>query len=380
MIMKKIFTLIVMLTAAIGMQAQDTWTVAGTEALLGSGWSVEDTNNDMTSTDGTIFTLVKKDVALKGGGKYEFKVVKNHSWDEAYPGENALVEIAEDGAYTVTFTFNAETKEVSSAAEKTGEASFGETTWTIAGVAAICGSEWDPKDTSNDLKSTDGVNYTIVKTDLVLEAGVSYAFKVVGDHDWGEAYPGDNYTFTVNETGKYTVTIKFNKDSKEISVETEKTGDAVIAEKTWTIAGVEALMGSNWDNTDTNNDMTNMGDGTYQLVKKDVVMEAEKAYEFKVLANHSWGENYGADGVADGPNVTISVETAGTYDVTFVWNPESKELYATAEPVYPADPESVNSLKSSFTANSAVYNLQGQRVKANFRGIAIKNGRKIIVK
>ena len=377
MIMKKIFTLIVMLTAAIGMQAQDTWTVAGTEALLGSGWSVEDTNNDMTSTDGTIFTLVKKDVALKGGGKYEFKVVKNHSWDEAYPGENALVEIAEDGAYTVTFTFNAETKEVSSAAEKTGEASFGETTWTIAGVAAICGSEWDPKDTSNDLKSTDGVNYTIVKTDLVLEAGVSYAFKVVGDHDWGEAYPGDNYTFTVNETGKYTVTIKFNKDTKEISVETEKTGDAVIAEKTWTIAGVEALMGSNWDNTDTNNDMTNMGDGTYQLVKKNVEMEAEKAYEFKVLANHSWGENYGADGVADGPNVTISVETAGTYDVTFVWNPESKELYATADA---ANPESVNSLKSSFTANSAVYNLQGQRVKANFRGIAIKNGRKIIVK
>lgn len=377
MIMKKIFTLIVMLTAAIGMQAQDTWTVAGTEALLGSGWSVDDTNNDMTSTDGTIFTLVKKDVALKGGGKYEFKVVKNHSWDEAYPSENALVEIAEDGAYTVTFTFNAETKEVSSAAEKTGEASFGETTWTIAGVAAICGSEWDPKDTSNDLKSTDGVNYTIVKTDLVLEAGVSYAFKVVGDHDWGEAYPGDNYTFTVNETGKYTVTIKFNKDSKEISVETEKTGDAVIAEKTWTIAGVEALMGSNWDNTDTNNDMTNMGDGTYQLVKKNVEMEAEKAYEFKVLANHSWGENYGADGVADGPNVTISVETAGTYDVTFVWNPESKELYATAEA---ANPESVNSLKNDLMVNSAIYNLQGQRVKAAFRGIAIKNGRKVIVK
>lgn len=43
-------------------------------------------------------------------------------------------------------------------------------------------------------------------------------------------------------------------------------------------------------------------------------------------------------------------------------------------------PESVNSLKSNFTANSAVYNLQGQRVKANFRGIAIKNGRKVVIK
>lgn len=375
--MKKIFTLLVMLTAALGMQAQDTYTVAGTEAMMGSNWDPSDTNNDMTSTDSKTYTLVKENVAMKGGGKYEYKVLKNRSWDTSYPAANALIEITEDGTYTVTFTFDAETLEPSATAVKTGDASFEESTWTIAGVDGLCGSSWNPSDTSNDMTSTDGINFTLTKEDVVLEAGVSYGFKVVADHSWDEAYPNDNYVLTVQETGKYTIVFKFNKDTKEISVETEKTGDAVIAEKIWTIAGEKALMGSEWDNTDTNNDMTNMDDGTYQLVKHNVAMEAEKEYAFKVLANHSWGENYGADGVPDGSNVTVSVETAGNYDVTFVWNPESKELYATADV---ADTESVKSLKSSFTANNAVYNLEGQRVKANFRGIAIKNGRKMMVK
>lgn len=366
-----------MLTAALGMQAQDTYTVAGTEALLGSNWDPADTNNDMASTDGKTFTLVKQELTLKGGGKYEYKVLKNRSWDTSFPADNASVEIPEDGKYTVTFTFNAETNEPSAVAVKTGDASFGESTWTVAGVEALCTSSWEPKDTSNDMTSTDGTNFTLVKTDLVLEAGVSYSFKVVADHSWDEAYPSENYQLTVAETGKYTVTFKFNKDTKEVGAEAVKTGEAVIGKKTWTIAGEEALMGSSWNNDDTNNDMTDMEDGTFQLVKTNVTMEAEKEYEFKVLANHSWGENYGADGVPDGSNVKVSVETAGIYDVTFVWNPESKELYATTEL---SDPANINKLTNSFTANAVLYNLQGQRVKAGYRGIAIKNGRKMIVK
>jgi hypothetical protein len=40
----------------------------------------------------------------------------------------------------------------------------------------------------------------------------------------------------------------------------------------------------------------------------------------------------------------------------------------------------VKSLKSNIVANSVIYNLQGQRVKAGFRGVAIKNGHKVIMK
>jgi len=385
MIMKKIFTLLMMLTAVLGIQAQDTWTVAGTEALCGSNWNTSDESNDMTTADGKIFTWEKTDVALKAGAKYEIKVVKNHSWDEEVYGgaaggqesDNYEIRVEADGKYTVSITFDSEAKTIAAQTTKTGEASFGESTWTVAGVESLLGSNWDPSDTNNDMTSTDGVNFTLVKTGVTLEAGVSYGFKVVADHSWGEEYPSSNYVLTVEETGTYTVTITFNQETKDVGASAQKTGEAVIAEKTWTIAGVEALLGTNWDNTDTNNDMTDMGDGTYQLVKYNVALEAEKEYEFKVLANHSWSENYGADGIADGQNVTVSVEVAGNYDVTFVWNPESKELYATAD-VH--DPASVTAVKTSLVQKSVIYNLQGQRVKDGYRGIAIKNGHKVVIK
>ena len=376
--MKKIFTLIVMLAATLGMQAQDTWTVAGQKAILGVDWAPSDATNDMTSTDDVNFTLTKTGMMVKAGN-YGYKVVKNHAWDEAYPADNAVLPIAEDGEYTIVFSFNTESKEVSAVPTKTGAyvpPVVGEQTWTVAGAEAIFGSSWDTGNTDNDMTSADGINYILTKEGVVLEAGVSYGFKIVADHAWDEAYPADNYNLTVEENGTYTVTITFNKDTKEVGARTVKTGDAVIADKVWTIAGVEELMGSGWDQTDTNNDMTNMGDGTFQLVKYNVAMEAEKNYEFKVLANHSWDENYGADGQPGGDNVTVSVETAGNYDVTFVWNPESKELYATTEV---ANPAAISTVKTNAVV-SVIYNLQGQRVQNNYRGIVVKNGRKMFVK
>ena len=378
--MKKIFTLIVMLTAALGMQAQDTWTVAGEKTIAGVSWDPTSTDNDMTSTDGTNFTLTKTGMMITANeGGYGYKVVKNHDWAECYPGDNALLPITEDAEYTIVFSFNADSKEVSAVATKTGAyvpPVVGEQTWTVAGAEALCGTSWDTGNTDNDMTSADGINYILTKEGVVLEAGVSYGFKIVADHAWDEAYPADNYNLTVEENGTYTVTITFNKDTKDVAARTVKTGDAVIGDKTWTIAGVEELMGSGWDPADTNNDMTNMGDGTFQLVKYNVAMEAEKNYEFKVLANHSWDENYGADGQPGGDNVTVSVETAGNYDVTFVWNPESKELYATTEV---ANPAAISTVKTNAVV-SVIYNLQGQRVQNNYRGIVIKNGRKVMVK
>ena len=381
--MKKIFTLIAVLACALGVQAQDTWTIAGEKAILGIGWAPEETANDMTSEDGVNFTLVKTGMMVKANeAGYGFKVVKNHSWDESYGQEggsdNATLPIAEDGEYTITFTFNAESHIPSATATKTGDyvAPVTDQTWTVAGVAPLCGTDWDPSNTENDLSSTDGINYTLVKEDIALEGGIGYGFKIVADHAWDEAYPADNYVLTVPENGKYKLTFKFNKETKEVGCDFEKTGDAEFGEKIWTIAGSEAVLGTNWDNTDENNDMTDMSDGTFQLVKENVALEAGTNYEFKVLANHSWAENYGADGVADGSNCIFSVDADGNYDVTFVWNPDSKELYATAD-----EATGIKGVKNAAAnKNATMYNLQGQRVQAGFRGIVIMNGRKMIVK
>lgn len=381
--MKKIFTLIAVLACALGVQAQDTWTIAGEKAILGVGWAPEETANDMTSEDGVNFTLVKTGMMVKANeAGYGFKVVKNHSWDESYGQEggsdNATLPIAEDGEYTITFTFNAESHIPSATATKTGDyvAPVTDQTWTVAGVEPLCGTDWDPSNTENDLSSTDGINYTLVKEDIALEGGIGYGFKIVADHAWDEAYPADNYVLTVPENGKYKLTFKFNKETKEVGCDFEKTGDAEFGEKIWTIAGSEAVLGTNWDNTDENNDMTDMSDGTFQLVKENVALEAGTNYEFKVLANHSWAENYGADGVADGPNCIFTVDADGNYDVTFVWNPDSKELYATAD-----EATGIKGVKNAAAnKNATMYNLQGQRVQAGFRGIVIMNGRKMIVK
>jgi hypothetical protein len=384
MIMKKIFTLIAVLGCALGIQAQDTWTVAGEKSIVGVSWDPADATNDMASTDGVNFTLVKTGmmVKAKSEGGYGFKVVKNHSWDEAYGaeggGDNALLAITEDGEYTITFSFNADTKIPSAEATKTGEyvTPTEEQTWTVAGSTALCGTSWDPANTANDMTSTDGVNYTLVKEDVVIEAGVTVQLKVCADHAWDEAYPSNNYEFTVDATGKYKVTIKFNKDSKEVNHEAVKTGEAELTEKIWTIAGQAAILGSDWNKDDESNDMTDMNDGTFQLVKKAVTVDAG-SYTYKVLANHSWDENYGDpdSGDKDG-NAILVIEAAGTYDITFVFNPESKELYATADEATVG----INTVKLSNNDNTVMFNLQGQRVTNSFRGIAIRNGRKMIVK
>ena len=61
----------------------------------------------------------------------------------------------------------------------------------------------------------------------------------------------------------------------------------------WTIAGDSNLMGSNWDVTDTSNDMTTADGVTYTLVKEGVVIEKGVTYEYKVAKDHAWTESYG---------------------------------------------------------------------------------------
>jgi hypothetical protein len=383
MIMKKIFTLIVMMCAALGMQAQDdTWTVAGEKALLGVSWDPTATENDMTNVGGTKFQLVKEGVMLKVKA-YEYKFVKNHTWNApeggGFPDDNLILDITEDGEYTITFIYDEDELTYDATPVKTGEyvAPTEEQTWTVAGVGPICGSDWNTSDTANDMTSEDGVNYTLTKEGCKLEKGVEYGFKVVADHSWDEAYPASNYMLTVAENGEYTVTITFNKETQVVSAEAVKTANWTPGAKIWTIAGSNAnILGSSWDQTDTNNDMTDMGDGTFELRKKNITLEEGEQIDYKVLANHSWTENYGLDGEAGGANLSETFE-AGTFDVVFVWNPETRELYVTTEE---PDTTAINEVKTAKTNSAVIYNLQGQRVEAGFRGIAIKNGRKVVMK
>ena len=186
-------------------------------------------------------------------------------------------------------------------------------TWTVAGGSNLMGSNWDTTDTTNDMTSTDGVTYTLVKEGVVLEKGVTYEYKVAKDHAWTEAYPADNATLTVDETAEFTVTFTFNAVSQEVSATTVKTGEAEIGEKTYSVIGT---INGNWDN-DT--DMTlNEENQKYTAEFENV---AAGKYEFKVRVNHDWAENYGTDG----NNYVIEVEQDGSY-VLVVFDPETKGI------------------------------------------------------
>jgi hypothetical protein len=95
----------------------DTYTVAGSDAaIFGESWNPALATNDMTLADG-VYTWEKAELNLTAG-TIEFKVVKNHSWDIAYPAQNYVLNIAEDGEYTLTITFDPTTEAVAAEAVK----------------------------------------------------------------------------------------------------------------------------------------------------------------------------------------------------------------------------------------------------------------------
>jgi len=87
------------------------WTIAGSSEIFGSYWDPSDTRNDMKQIKEGIYVLEKKNVSLKEGGLYEFKVVANHSWDINYGaggernGYNVQFTVEENGTYNLYFYF-----------------------------------------------------------------------------------------------------------------------------------------------------------------------------------------------------------------------------------------------------------------------------------
>ncbi len=83
-----------------------TYTVAGFQSLLETEWDPTNTNNDMSlSADGTYYELIK--LVYLRAGTYEFKVVKNHNWNQgSYPDNNWVLNIESDGLYEGHFYFH----------------------------------------------------------------------------------------------------------------------------------------------------------------------------------------------------------------------------------------------------------------------------------
>ena len=134
----------------------------------------------------------------------------------------------------------------------------------------------------------------------------------------------DYYDATVTVTGADNTKIELQKNNdKEYQFKMpaqEITIAAVSTPVTWTVAGTQPLTYETWNPADTRADMTPNGNGpgvsTYE--RDDIVLNQGTNYEFKVVKNHAWGEEYPAQ------NYVITVDETAKYHVKIFFDTATK--------------------------------------------------------
>ena len=346
--------------------------------FFGSSWKADDANNTLVKGEDGSYTKVYTDVKA---GVYAFKITVDGSWNLAYgkdgvsePGcPDCEVTVAADGS-TVTIIFKDNVPTATVTAPDGGETpetpetpEVTEHVYIVAGdVKTDCegtnffGSSWKADDANNTLVKGEDGSYTKVYTDV--KAGV-YAFKITVDGSWNLAYGKDGVSepgcpdceVTVAADGS-TVTIIF-KDNVPTAIVTAPDGGETpetpeVTEHEYTVvggvpnSGTDAgFLGTAWDINSADNTLVKGEDGTYTKVYEDV---AAGDYEFKIVEDHSWTVNFGADGVQDGANIPVKVEVDGsTVTISFkdgipsvtVTAPETPDEPTTPEDPKPEDPK-----------------------------------------
>ena len=209
----------------------------------------------------------------------------------------------------------------------TNEITPGGETYRVAGVAELCGSDWNPAD-DNNLMTLNADTGLYEKTYTGVRAG-EYPIKVVGTRsdgtmNWYGNAQGMNVVIYV--TAVCDVTVVFNATTHDIGI----VGISAV-EKTWMdIDAIRVvgngdgawLNGANWDPAADENKMTEVRPGVYEITYSRV--PAGSDYQFKFAANGSWTDNWGAGGAAGeavyNSNTNISLELTEPTDVTLRLN------------------------------------------------------------
>ena len=209
----------------------------------------------------------------------------------------------------------------------TNEITPGGETYRVAGVAELCGSDWDPAD-DNNLMTLNADTGLYEKTYTGVQPG-EYPIKVVetrsdGMMIWYGSARDMNVAIYVSAVCDVTVT--FNATTHAIGV----VGISAV-EKTWMDIDAIRVVGNgdgawlngiNWDPAADENKMTEVSPGVYEITYAQV--PAGSDYQFKFAANGSWTDNWGAGGAAGeavyNSNTNISLKLTETTDVTLRLN------------------------------------------------------------
>ena len=199
--------------------ADVVYNVAGEpETVFGSTWNTY--ANKMTLEEG-IYKLEKTELLLTAG-TIAFKVVKNHDWATSWPSSNYVLNVAEDGIYTVTISYNPEGNVVNATATKTGEAVVRP---VVKMHGNFFGEEWE--DSEAFAEATDMKSASLT---LTLAKG-SYKFGMKFDGSWtsnGVAFTRANpsaqvvtgegdLTLAADVAGDYTFTWTYETNTLSIA-------------------------------------------------------------------------------------------------------------------------------------------------------------------
>lgn len=192
-----------------------TYTVAGSEAILGIAWDPSATINDMIEQPDGTYKLIKEDVTLHKATEYGYKVAIDHDWNHGEAGSNSTLTVEKDGRYNVTFTYDPVAPETSHSVELIQEIII-DPVAVIAGELAHNG--WLPGDTltlSSDKKSAS----------ITLEglAAGSYEFKMVINGEWQSADGEGDSKYTFHRGWKEAAHIKGG--SRNMILEADVAGD-----------------------------------------------------------------------------------------------------------------------------------------------------------
>lgn len=255
--------------------------------VLGTTWAETESANDLVLDASGLY---KKTYTNAPNG-ITFRIVKDHSWDEAWPASNLYQGITcVNGEMTITF--NAVSKDI--------EVTSRDLSYTVLGSAELFGTGWEVASVANEMEEVEPGVYH--KTITGVGAG-TYEFKVLANHDpnwnrsWGYLGGSENYSFTTSSVGD--VDIYFYTFNCFVRV-------AGITD-TFRVAGESSeIFGSSWIADDDNNLMEIQNDGTY---KKTYSINVDyDDLEFKVTRDGTWwspGDNTLIDHVTTGQVLTI---------------------------------------------------------------------------
>lgn len=314
----------------------DVYTIVGAETLVGTAWDLNNTDNDMTKQGDGSYVLVKENVELATTGTYEYKVVKNRSWDwkGVNEGNNlTLTGVDVDGTYNVTFTLNKELNALTASLELV-EAKKVIPECYVAGDESLTGQNWNAKSV---LMTYDEATEVYTATLTAVPAG-THNMKVVYGGEWlgfdhlatpapANVKEGDDkkIQFTLAEAGNVTVTYHATNG---IGL----TGNFAVPTPKYYIAGTQNLTGFDWKENGL--EMTKVDD-----VYKHTFSELGAGiYEFKITDGtwtNPWGySNLGAayEEVSEGtdgegnPNGNIKFVTEEAKNITVIFDPAAGKI------------------------------------------------------